>query len=200
MCSGPQLYCQKFIRAQEWENIVFRFAIGKAKQGSDVFGGFSPHPVCLFIFTAAGWVQSLPLPSVLLLSRASLQCWQQQGKFPWRTELHLVHEACCGPKLPVPSLGSLKQLFPDLPGFKQEIVVPTCGHLQRRIKEAFTSHCSCNFLYFQVPCMLQLPAPSHTALTSWDKIPPICRAFSPLWEARLCSLSALVCVSIQTPL
>lgn len=84
MCSSPQLYCQKFIWAQEWENIVFRFVIGKAKQGSDVFGGFSPIPMCLFIFTGSEWSSMSadpPLPTVLLLPRASPQCWQQQGKF-----------------------------------------------------------------------------------------------------------------------
>lgn len=105
--TGPQLYCQKFIRAQEWENVVFRFVIGEAKQGRDVFGGFFPQPQVFVYFyshrmrsyDSAGCVQSLPLPSVLLLSRASPQCRQQQGKCPERTELHLVPEAGCGPRL-----------------------------------------------------------------------------------------------------
>lgn len=123
------------------------------------------------------------------------QCWQQQGK--QRTELHLVHEA---PKSYSAFSGLIKTAFPR----SARIQTGNCGANTLAFamgdKRSLQLLSQLWFLLFHgVPCRLQLPAPSHTAFTSWDKITPICRAFPTLWESRLCSLLALVCVSIQTP-
>lgn len=149
---------------------MFRFVIGKAKQGSDVCGGFFPNPMCLFIFTATEWSRMSaepPLLAVLLLSRASPQCWQQQGKFPGRTELHLVHEPYCGPKLLQCLHWAYKNSFSQICQDSNR----KCGanKLACAMEDKISVHLllRLQFLLFQgEPCRLQLPAPFHTALPS----------------------------------
>lgn len=204
MCSGPQLYCQKFIRAQEWENIVFRLATGKAKQGSDVFGGFSPSPMCLFIFRAIEWSRMSaepPFAHCPAPTQSQPPVLAAAGQNPWENRAAPCAWGLLWLQTPtVPALGSLKQLFLDLPGFKQETVVPTRGHLQWRIKEAFISYHSCNSCSFKgcpAGCSSQ-PHPTQHLQTE-IKHPPFAGHFPHLGSQTLLPFSPGLCQHPAAP-
>lgn len=213
--AGFQLYCQKLIQAQEWENIVFRFAIGKQNKWAMFSEGCRPPPPCLFIFTATGWSRvsaepPLAHPALSCPAPASSQPRSAGGcprNFPGRTRKRDSGGPCMWvslwPKSRImPLLSLLKWPFPDLPGFKQETVVPTCRVFQWRMKEAFSSHCRCNPCSSKgcpVHCSSQ-PCPAwvspgplpQAALTSQGKICPPWAGkpgFAPFWHWFHCIFS-----------
>lgn len=157
---------------------MFRFVIGKEKQGRDVFGGFFPNPLCLFIFPATEWSRMSAEPP---FAHCPAPIQRQLSAGSGRANREQSCTLCMRPQNPtLPSLGSLKQLFPDLPGFKQGTVVPTRWHLQWGIKEAFSSYHSCNscsFMGCPAGCSSQPHPTQH--LQAEIKLPPFAGHFPP---------------------
>lgn len=140
-------------------------------------------------------MQSLPLPTVLLISSAGSSRANALGEQSCTLCLSLLvaPDSCR-------SLDSLKQLFPDLPGFKQETVVPTPWHLQWRIKEAFTSyHCcnSCSFKGCPAGCSSQPHPAQH--LQAEIKFPPLQGIFPSLGIQTLLPFSPGFCQHPNPP-
>lgn len=168
---------------------------------SDVFGGFPPPPLCLFILTGTGWSRvstEPPLAHSAPASSRAMPCWWALLRFPWEDEEEGQHCTLGMRLIAAQKTELIKTAFPRSASIQ---AVPTRGGFQGRTKAAFISHRRCDPCSSErypahcssQPCPTRVsPAPlPRAALRGQVKIHP------PSRESGLCPLFTLVSLYFQ---